>query len=182
MAVALSETHMINRRLYQKKCRGALHRRPRAFPDHVWRFGVFRVLRVVLQLSELRAHRRAAGNGDVAVRNDGPQRAEFSSRRRHGRLPRTAGGAVRRLFVRFHRPGAAAGPGPPQPVPQQGAGAERRRAGDDHGAAQVSGVTTRKRSAQPPLGLLAPNPRARGALGDLTDPLEPAGRRFGNFV
>jgi hypothetical protein len=29
---------------------------------------------------------------------------------------------------------------------------------------------------------LAPNPRARGALGDQTDPLEPAGRRFGNFV
>jgi hypothetical protein len=29
---------------------------------------------------------------------------------------------------------------------------------------------------------LAVNPRARGALGDQTDPLEPAGRRFGNFV
>jgi len=33
-----------------------------------------------------------------------------------------------------------------------------------------------------PLALRAPNPRARGALGDQTDPLEPAGRRFGNFV
>ena len=32
------------------------------------------------------------------------------------------------------------------------------------------------------LPLLAPNPRARGALGDQTDPLAPAGRRFGNFV
>ena len=32
------------------------------------------------------------------------------------------------------------------------------------------------------LVLLAPNPRARGALGDQTDPLEPAGRRFANFV
>ena len=32
------------------------------------------------------------------------------------------------------------------------------------------------------LAFLAPNPRARGALGDQTDPLEPAGRRFGNFV
>ena len=39
--------------------------------------------------------------------------------------------------------------------------------------------TTALRSALP---LLAPNPRARGALGDQTDPLEPAGRRFGNFV
>ena len=41
------------------------------------------------------------------------------------------------------------------------------------------GSERRYRSA---LGLLAPIPRARGALGDQTDPLEPAGRRFGNFV
>ena len=33
-----------------------------------------------------------------------------------------------------------------------------------------------------PSTLFAPNPRARGALGDQTDRLEPAGRRFGNFV
>ncbi len=46
-------------------------------------------------------------------------------------------GAVRCL----HRPVAAAGPGPHLPVPHQGARAERRRAGNDHGAAQVSGVT-----------------------------------------
>jgi hypothetical protein len=41
------------------------------------------------------------------------------------------------------------------------------------------GVALRPASA---LVSLAPNPRARGALGDQTDPLEPAGRRFGNFV
>ena len=57
-----------------------------------------------------------------------------------GGLPRAAGGAVRRLLLRLHRP-AAAGPGPHLPVQHQGAGAERRRAGNDHGAAQVSGVT-----------------------------------------
>jgi hypothetical protein len=37
-----------------------------------------------------------------------PQRAEFSSRRRHGRLQR-ADGAVRRLLLRLHRPVASAG-------------------------------------------------------------------------
>ena len=43
----------------------------------------------------------------------------------------------------------------------------------------ISAAVKARRAALP---LLAPNPRARGALGDQTDPLEPAGRRFGNFV
>ena len=123
------------------KRHGAWHCRLRAFPDHVWRLGFFRILRVVLRLAELHAHRRAAGNGETAVRDDGPQRAEFSSRRRYGRLQRADGGAVRRLLIRLHRPVAAAGPGPHLPVQHQGARAERRSAGNDHDAAQVSGVT-----------------------------------------
>ena len=96
---------------------------------------------MVLRLAELRAHGRAAGHREVAVRDDGPQRAELSSRRRHGGLPRAAGGAVRGFRLRLHRPVAAAGPGPHLPVQYQSAGAERRCAGHDHDAAQVSGVT-----------------------------------------
>ena len=68
-------------------------------------------------------------------------RAEFSSRRRHDRLQRADGGAVRRLLLRLHRPVAAAGPGPHLRVQHQGARPERRSAGNDHDAAQVSGVT-----------------------------------------
>ena len=51
-----------------------------------------------------------------------------------------AGGAVRRFLLRLYRPVAAAGPGPHLPVHHQGARVERRSAGNDHDAAQVSGV------------------------------------------
>ena len=42
------------------------------FLDYVWRFCFFRVLRVVLWVAEFRAHGGAAGNGESAVRDDGP--------------------------------------------------------------------------------------------------------------
>jgi hypothetical protein len=66
------------------------------------------VLRVVLRLAELHAHGRAARNGEAAARDDGPQRAEFSSRRRYGRLQRAGGGAMRCLLIRLYWPVAAA--------------------------------------------------------------------------
>ncbi len=66
-----------------------------------------------------------------------------SSRRRHGRLQRADRGAVRCLFIRLHRAVASGGPGPHLPVQHQSARVEQRGAGNNHNAAQVSGVTIR---------------------------------------
>ena len=62
------------------------------------------------------------------------------SRRRHGRLSRPAGSAVRCFRLGLHRPDAAARRGAHLRVQHPGAGAGRHRARRHHGAEEISGV------------------------------------------
>jgi len=47
--------------------------------------GLFGVLRLVRRLAAFHAARRSRGHGEARFRDDRPQRAELSSRRRHDR-------------------------------------------------------------------------------------------------